>query len=306
MKTILPIALILSVLSMAADGQTPGNPASAAFDAASINVNPPETGFHFAGDVLSGGPGSTDPGMFRCSKCTLATLIGKAFELENYQFPARTSLADRTFEVTARVPAGATQEEFQAMLRNLLKERFGLAYHFTARRMRGYRLVVAKNGSKLKESSGIPSPPAVKYDDQHWPGHGDGGGHNGLIIFNGSARYRGEHKTTAEIARLLSDQLSLPVEDQTGLQGKYDVSLTWSGPMAHSGNHPEGGAWGGPGHTDHGSSGATGSGSSPAEPSGPGLSDAVQEQLGLRLVPAEQVVAQVFVVDHVERLPAAN
>jgi len=304
MKRTLRFALVVPALLATAYGQTSESAPRTEFVAASIKANPPETGFHFAADSSSGGPGSSDPGMFRCSKCTLATLIGKAFALQNYQFPARTTLADRTFEVAAKVPAGATPQEFQMMMQNLLKERFGLAYHFTEKKMRGYQLVVARNGSKLKESSDPTPPPAAERNDQH--GHGGSDyAHNGLMIFNGSARYRGDHKTAAEIAQLLSDQLSLPVMDQTGLQGKYDVSLAWTGnTIAHSSDHATGGGdWGGPGHMDHGG-GAPGS--NPGDPSGPGLFDAVQEQLGLRLVTAEQAVAQIFVVDHVDPLPTAN
>ena len=282
--------------------QTPKTLEGAEFEVASIRVNPPVSGFHFAADSSSGGPGTSEPGMFRCSKCSLATLIAKAFELQNYQFPARTSLAANTFEVAARIRPGATQDEFQAMLRNLLKERFGLAYHFTEKKMRGYQLVLGRSGAKLKESSDNPRPAAP---DQHQFGHGDGGGHNGLVILAGSARYRGDHQTTADLARLLADQLSLPVVDQTGLQGKYDISLTWSGSVAHSSDHADGG-WGGAGHADHGGGAPAGAGANPGEPSQPTLFDAVQAQLGLRLVPAEQVVARIFVIDRVDALPTAN
>jgi uncharacterized protein (TIGR03435 family) len=307
MKTTLSFALIVPALLAMAFGQTPGSSAKTEFDAASIKANPAETGFHFAADSSSGGSGSADPGMWRCSKCTLATLIGKAFNLQNHQFPARTTLADRTFEVVAKIPGEATSQEFQAMMQNLLKERFGLAWHFNEKKMKGYQLVVARNGSKLKESSDNTPAPAIQNKDQHSWGHGDGAGHTGVMIFNGSARYRGDRQTAADIARLLSDQLSLPVNDQTGLQGKYDVSLAWSGNVAHSSDHAtsgdSGGGWGGPGH-DHG--GGAGAGSNAGGPSGPSLFDAVQEQLGLRLVSAEQVVARVFVVDRVDPLPTVN
>ena len=323
-RRILRIALVSAALLAAGYGQTSAVRSRTEFEAASIRVNPPRVGFHFASDSGSGGPGSTNPGMFRCSSCTLATLIAKAFDLRNYQFPGRTSLGDNTFEVMARVPAGATEEDFLAMLQNLLKDRFGLAYHYKEKNMRGYHLVTARNGSKLKESTENAKPPAA--DDpihqrqsgnayQHGSGPGEGHTRNGLVILNGSATFRGDHQTTVDLARLLSDQLSLPVEDRTGLPGKYDISLSWSGNIAHSGNHAEG-AWNGggasgAGHGDHGGSGApggsTGSGSRQAgDASGPTLFEAVQSQLGLKLVSSEQTVARIFVIDHLEQLPTAN
>ena len=64
--------------------------------------------------------------------------------------------------------------------------------------------------------------------------------------------------------------------DQTGLQGRYDFQLKWS--------------------RDE---------SSTADPNAlPGLFTAIQEQLGLKLVPVK-APADVIVIDHVER-PSAN
>src|SRR5450432_3154336 len=115
---ILRIALISSALLAAGYGQASESRSKIEFDAASIRVNPPRTGFHFASDSSSGGPGSTDPSLFRCSNCTLATLISKAFDLQNYQFPGQSSLGDNNFDVMAKIPAGATPEDFRAMLQN--------------------------------------------------------------------------------------------------------------------------------------------------------------------------------------------
>jgi hypothetical protein len=160
----LTIAMAAPLLLPVAQGQTTGAAAPKEFEAASIRANPPDTGFHFAADSGAGGPGTNDPGIFRCTRCTLATLIAKAFDLRAYQFPGKSSLGDSTFEVTAGIPAGATQDEFRVMLQNLLKERFSLAYHFAKKNLKGYRLVVGKGGPKLSESTeSAPAPVA----DQH-------------------------------------------------------------------------------------------------------------------------------------------
>ena len=154
-RSIIKFAILVSTLLVAANGQTSGK---AEFEVASIKVNPPQSGFHFAADAATGGPGTADPGMFRCSRCSLATLIVKAFNLQPYQFPGRTSLTDNTYEIVAKIPAGATAEEFSAMLQNLLKDRFGLTWHFQEKKMKGYHLVVAKDGPMLKESNGAVRP----------------------------------------------------------------------------------------------------------------------------------------------------
>jgi uncharacterized protein (TIGR03435 family) len=99
---------------------------------------------------------------------------------------------------------------------------------------------------------------------------------------------------------LVSDQLGVPVDDQTGLTGKYDIELRWTSDGAQSGGHSDP-AWGGGGH-DHG-------GTTPvaaADSSGPTLFEALQTQLGLKLVPSGQATARIFVVDHVQPLPTDN
>ena len=318
MHMTLRMAMASSALLAAAYGQTPGDRSKTEFDVASIRVNPPRTGFRFATDTNGGAPDLTNPGLFRCSDCTLATLIRKAFDLQNYQFPERSSLGADTFDVMAKLPASATQDNVRAMLQNLLRDRFGLAYHFKDKTMRGYHLVIAKNGMKLKESpdkspssTDEPNRPRQNWSpDQH--GQAQGHTHNGLVNFNGSATYRADHQSTADLAVLLSDQLSLPVDDQTALQGKYDILLNWAGNLGQSdGNHSGGGWGGGAGHGDHGGGPAGSSASSQsaarrAEPSGPTLFEALQSQIGLKLVPAEQAVARIFVIDHAEHLPTAN
>jgi uncharacterized protein (TIGR03435 family) len=276
--------IITLALATLAYSQTSAKPE---FEVASIKVNAPQTGFHFAADSASGGPGTADPGMFRCTGCSLATLIVKAFNLQPYQFPGRITLSANTYDIQARIPDGATQADFLAMLQNLLKDRFGLTWHFQEKMMKGYHLVVAKNGAKLKESTA----------PQH-SGPTESHKHSGVIAFGTSANFRAANQTTADLARVLSDQIGLPVDDETGIAGKYDISLRWSptNAAAHAGDHSEGG-----GHGYH-----EGGAAPPGDTSGPTLFDALQQQLGLRLVPAEQAQARLFIVDRVSDHPTEN
>ncbi len=115
------------------------------------------------------------------------------------------------------------------------------------------------------------------------------------MIFNGQARYRGDRQSMADLARMLSNQLAKPVDDHTGLQGKYDITLNWSDDGSHAATHFAGG---GGDHGDHAGAGAASDG-------GPTLAGAVQAQLGLRLVP-KKATANIFVIDRVQKSPAAN
>jgi uncharacterized protein (TIGR03435 family) len=301
MKLIVYTLTIAAAISANTSGQTP-DAAALEFEVASIKAAAPSPSayFHSAGSI-TGGPGSSDPGMFHCT-CSVANLITKAFELQRYQFPGEASLPGGIFEISAKVPAGTTPEQFLLMLQNLLKERFGLAWHFDKKKMQGYELIVAKNGPKLRESTESVSPPTSGNRGEH----GHEFGHSGMMVFGGQARYRGDRQTMEELARALSNQIAKPVDDRTGLQGKYDISLTWSADVTH--NHPEGvgGHAGGGGHGDQGSPASASSSLASGDPSGPTLFDALQSQLGLKLVTAKKAVARIFIVDRVEKTPTAN
>lgn len=169
--------------------------------------------------------------------------------------------------------------------------------------MKGYRLVIGKDGPKLKESTGTSLPPAA---GQHRSGQAESHNHSGPVVFGDSAAYRAANQTTADLARVLSDQIGLPVDDETGLPGKYDIALRWSGTgAAHAGNHADGAFGGGAGHAGHEGGGDAHSGPA-ADPSGPTLLDVLQQQLGLKLVPADQTLARLFVIDHVAQRPTEN
>ena len=261
------------------------------------------------------GPGTTDPTLFRCTNCNLSFLISRAFGLQRYQFPGQLALPDTAFDISARVADGATPEQFTAMLRNLLKDRFSLTSHFEKKQVQGFELVVAKNGPTLKEAKEATKAPDAAAASAHqdaaggdWHSGGNTGAREltrpGLMVFNGQGKYRGEGQTTTDLARMLSDQLARPVDDHTGLQGKYDISLSWSDDGSHAATHAAGPPDAG-GHGDHGGAPQGGTGLTSDSPSGPTLPGAVRAQLGLQLEPMK-ATANVFIVDKINSAPTPN
>ena len=101
----------------------------------------------------SGGPGTSDPSIWSCSNVPLAFVISRAFGFEAYQFSPRDTCCQSRFDFTAKVPDGATKEQFQRMLQNLLVERFKLKLHHEQKAMAVYELTVGEKGPKLKESA---------------------------------------------------------------------------------------------------------------------------------------------------------
>jgi uncharacterized protein (TIGR03435 family) len=157
------------------------------------------------------------------------------------------------------------RKTYQQMEQSLLADRFQLKAHFETRDMPVYELVPAKGGPKLKEN-----PDKSK----------------------GQAAV-GSHaiRATAAPIRMFTDLLeSVPdiggrvIIDKTGLAGNYDISLKWASIETPS--------------TSGGESAATPDAESAS------LFTAIEEQLGLRLVPAREP-GQVLVIDHIER-PSEN
>jgi uncharacterized protein (TIGR03435 family) len=94
------------------------------------------------------------------------------------------------------------------------------------------------------------------------------------VSFSPTGRFAAANASVADIATFLQRYvLDKPVVDQTGLSGRFDVNVRWEPDEA-------------------------------VESTLPGFYTAVQEQLGLKLMPVKTAI-DVFVVDNVEQ-PSAN
>jgi len=265
------------------------------FEVASIKQVPTQTR---PGDLIehgSGGPGTDDPGMFRCGNCFLLPLIEKAFDLKRNQFADPQPWMMKTeFQIQAKVPAGATPQQFLVMLQNLLQDRFKLTYHFEKRQVFGLALRVAKGRAKLKESTAEEQPPHAQPSSEKNEKvvMGKDGypvlNHPGRVTSNGRVRMRIDHQTMKDMERWIGNDYSLPVQDLTGLKGVYDINLFYVANPARSAALP-------------GPDGLA----APDSDSGPSFLEAIQSQLGLKLEP-RKVMVDVFVVDHIEKIPIAN
>jgi uncharacterized protein (TIGR03435 family) len=262
------------------------------------SVKPATVGEGFS---CSGGPGTADPGLWRCSNIPLGVVVSKAFRFQDYQFSTHDPCCLERFDFIVRVPAGTANDQFDRMLQSLLKERFKLAFHYQQKEMPIYELTVAASGPKMKRTApGTPlesepwwvsSGSTTGIDKDGYPVFSEG--INGLAGLAGHFRWTAFNVSTAEIAKTLSDQSSRPVVDATGLKGTYDVDLKWVVDLNFTlsergkaeirekvGELPDGGG-------------------------GPTLVRAVQDQLGLRLN-STKGRGEIVVVDHVEKVPSVN
>jgi uncharacterized protein (TIGR03435 family) len=236
-----------------------------------------------------------DPGRVRYPYINMKYLLMAAYDVKVFQISGPAWLDTERFEIDATMAPDTKKEQSRVMLQNLLAERFKLVVHRESRDLPTYSLVVDKNGPKLKES--VP-PHALKSDDGSPPVKSPMGpkiGADGfpvlaprppglpiaVMMMNGRARMDAQSNTMQQLAELLTTFLSRPVVDATGLQAKYDFTLTY---------WPEGIAGSGEG-TD-------------AEPV-PDIFGALQAQLGLKLEPKKGPV-EMIVVDRGEKTPVRN
>jgi uncharacterized protein (TIGR03435 family) len=253
--------------------QTGTVPSSAGSDACStqpsavvdvISVKPSQIGYDRSIDN-----GTADS---VASSGTVKSLIESAYGLHDFQVsggPDWTSSA--TWDIVAKVDqpdpnwSKLSKDEKRTQrnrrLQAVLVQRFALQCHIATKELPVYNLVLAKGGSKLKQTS----PDALRKSSLNWEGEGS------------KNRMEGTDIEIRGLAAELSRALGCTVIDKTGLLGLYDLHLIWSS----------------------GSSAAAQPTDADAA-SGPSIFTAVQEQLGLRLESAKGPVP-VLVIDHIEK-----
>ena len=183
----------------------------------------------------------------------LGGIVQTAFGMDRLNMEVPDWFYSERVDITAKVPdAKASIDERRRMLQALLIDRFGLVFHRETKMRAGYGLVVAKGGAKIRPVEEV-------------------GGHNND---NRPGRMQRERTTIGDFASALAFVLKQPVVDETRMEGRYNVVLTYA---------PDDGAGG----------------------EGPSIFTAVEEQLGLKLE-GRRVPGEVFVVDRCQRVPGEN
>lgn len=175
--------------------------------------------------------------------------------------------SDSDYTVIQKMSAAERQEQIQLRLQSVLRERFHLEAHLEKREQTIYALEVAKGGPKLSAAKHqAPDRFGITHSGMDYELKATGTDLNGLASLLGREPEVGGRS----------------IVNRTGLSGNYDLTLHWTR-MASSA--PDAGA-------------AVGEGNAPS------YFTAIQEQLGLRLVPAKGQVDSI-VIDHIEK-PSMN
>jgi len=293
------------------------------FVAASIKpAAPMEIGRMMIG--MRGGPGTPSPGQMTFTNVSLADIVQRAYDVKSYQVSGPDWMSSARFDLSAKVPAGATKAQSNVMLQNLLADRFKLVLHHSTKESSIYALLVAKGGPKLKESAKESTDDAVAAsqpggEGMDGPGRGMRGkdgrpqlppgtpkgtpmiiGEGQMMAPGGKTRMISNGVTIAEFVNRLARQLDRPVMDMTGLGGRYDIILDFAidpsimqARMAAMGGGPP-------------LQGTDSPESTAQDPSGAAtIFSALKEQLGLRLE-ARKGPVDLLVIDSVQKTPTEN
>jgi uncharacterized protein (TIGR03435 family) len=229
-------------------------------------------------------------GRFEMRTATMVDLVRWAYEVDSADkvVGGPNWLEMDRFDVYAKVPDKTTIAEVRPMLRALLGERFQLAVHKEDRPMPVYVLATGKK-PQMKQAEGSEEPGCKPETG----GPQVEGGMRLNFNMNGvssvlnlgpgmTIQFHCRNMTMAAFAGglrgMMFSTLNSPVQDETGLKGKYNFDLRWSAPIF--------------GPMNQGGDRIT-------------MAEAIEKQLGLKLE-ERQVPTSVVVVDKVNQTPAPS
>jgi uncharacterized protein (TIGR03435 family) len=292
---------IVAVVSGIADVLAAQTPTSPAFEVASVKPNTSGDG-RIMTQVQPGG-------RYVATNITVRLLIRNAYQLQDFQISGGPSwLGADHFDIAAKAGGdvsnpfstqpGSGPTPLQLMLRALLAERFKLVVRNESRELPTYALVLARSDSRLgprlirstvdcaamsaARGRGDAPPPGPPSPDERPT--------CGMRIGFGNLSAGGV--TVSQFANSVAMFVNRTVLDRTGLDGNFDIDLTWTPdqmPPRPAGTPPD---------QPVRVNGAD------IDPNGPSIFTAVQEQLGLKLDSTKGPV-DVLVIDSVER-PTAD
>jgi len=259
----------LLVLSVALAAQTPQ------FEVSSIRRN--------SGNELRGDQRQLPDGTVITTNISMRNLLSFAWPSEDLQIQNLPDWAMRSrYDVIVKPPAGASPAQIQEMWQALFKDRLKLEAHNETYDAPSYALVVARADGRLgpqirpsphdcaaiaAAQDKTPAPPRATL-----PSEDEVMSTCGRLFLQGRTISGGMRLAT--LASSLRTAVGRLVEDRTGLDGYYALTLSYAAPPRP--------------------------GEAPAVPGdAPSIFTALQEQLGLKLEPARKQM-QTVVIDHIE------
>jgi uncharacterized protein (TIGR03435 family) len=274
------VPICLSVTLFAAALLAQNTQISPTFEVASVKRN--KSGE--AGGRLQIQPG----GRFNAVNATVRQIIVRAYGIQDSEIVGAPQWTNsERFDIAAKAERDLTPQEFSEMLKNLLRERFQLKVHNATQDQPIYALVIARKDGNLGPQLRRSNVDCDKIAEEAIALRGGAppempkGEHQPCSIgFSGAGRMFARSKPISQLLTFFSQVTQRPVENRTGLEGGFDVDLTWtSGAVSSVAESPD---------------------AISADLGRPSIFTAVQEQLGLKLESVKAPLAT-LVIDSIER-----
>ncbi|MGH9238482.1 MAG: TIGR03435 family protein [Vicinamibacterales bacterium] len=182
------------------------------FDVASIKPNNTGSKAVRLGDT---------PGRFFAGNVTVRMLISLAYNVDDVQIVKRPAWVDvDRFDVEARGDTGATRQQLMSMLQMLLEDRFQLVRRSDKQRLPVYVLLVGQSGPRLARRECRPR-------DANGPMGPSDLSVCGYLNF-GNGPITATSIRMANCAEVLTNILKRKVIDRTGIDGLFDVALSYA------------------------------------------------------------------------------
>jgi uncharacterized protein (TIGR03435 family) len=202
-----------------------------------------------------------EPGSLTMRGISLTGAIAWAYGVQDFQVTGPAWMSEGRYDIAAKAAGQVPDETLKPMLRTLLADRLRVAVHREEKVMPYYILTVAKSGAKVKETTEEGDPELAPAPNR--------------------TSVTAHRMTVARFCELLGLVLHAPIEDQTGLKGRYDANLDFSQLIAA---YPQG---------------------PPADEIPAMIMNGIQDMLGLKL-DAKKGPVEMIVVDRAEKVPTEN
>ncbi|MEO8371658.1 MAG: TIGR03435 family protein [Candidatus Solibacter sp.] len=250
-------ALLILLAASAAYAQTAPVPDTAGFDAVSVKPAKPARGMDGMPTIKA------TPGMVVVRNTSIKGAVAWAYRVTEPQVTGPDFLDSQRFDMIAKAAGPADESAMRLMMQAMLKDRFKLEFHRQNKEMQTYVLTIGKNGFKAKESKSEgemamePNQAAMSVTISRAP--------------------------ISQLVNMLGQVVRAPVLDNTGLTGRYDLTLNiakYAADMAERGKEMS------------------------MDPLAL-IVPILQEELGLKLE-SKKVALDLLVIDHVEKAPIEN
>jgi uncharacterized protein (TIGR03435 family) len=147
---------------------------------------------------------------------TVTTCIKLAYGVQDRQISGPDWIGSERYDIMAKADGPADEPQMKLMLRALLADRFHLSFHREQREMKALVLTVASGGAKMSKAK---APDAQPFHENSA---------NGTVA---------KSMPIQEFADFIAGPLQMPVVNATGLTGKYDFVIDFTGYVPEAGKN---------------------------------------------------------------------